>query len=101
MEKIYQSYYSIQSHKKVICVMLNYGAPNPDTPVPMLFDKPMEAALVSGQPLQLAENQTFINEEVELGVRIGMTGKNIHPDEYLKYISHYFLAIDFANRNLM
>lgn len=105
IEKIYQRYYSAHSHKKVVCVAHNYvklnaslGQPLPEKP--NWFDKPMSSVLLSGETLHLPAHFDNLNHEVELGVRIGMTGKNISPNDYLKHISHYFLAIDSANRTL-
>jgi acylpyruvate hydrolase len=38
--------------------------------------------------------------EVELGILIGMTGKNIQREHALDHVAGYFLAIDFTNRGL-
>lgn len=39
-----------------------------------------------------------IDHEVELGVIIGMTAKNIKKENVMDYIEGYFLGIDFTDR---
>ena len=38
--------------------------------------------------------------EVELGVVIGMRGRNIRPENVHRHIAGYFVGIDFCNRVL-
>ena len=68
--------------------------------MPIWFDKPMSSVLLSGQPLKLPSHFTKVVHEVELGVVIGMTGKNIKARNALDHIAGYFLSIDFTNRGL-
>ena len=64
----------------------------------MWFDKPLSALLTPGQALRLHAHQTIIHHEVELGVVIGMRGRNIRPENVHKHIAGYFVGVDFVNR---
>jgi len=57
----------------------------------VIFDK---------QPLKLLESFNYVVHEVELGVLLGMQGRNIQAKDARKHIAGYFLAIDFTNRGL-
>ena len=67
----------------------------------MWFDKPMTSLIMPGSTLTL---QGAIHEEVihevELGVVIGMRGRNIRPENVHRHIAGYFVGIDFCNRVL-
>lgn len=105
MQRIYQRYFSLHENKKVLCIARNYAAylqPGETAPtVPSFFDKPYSSIITNGQPLLLAKNQVEIFHEVELGLLIGMTGRNIHVDNWHKHIAGYFVGIDFVNRALL
>ena len=60
----------------------------------------MSSVLLPGEPLRLPSHFTKVVHEVELGVVIGMTGKNIQARHALDHVAGYFLAIDFTNRGL-
>ena len=64
----------------------------------MWFDKPLSALLTPGQALKLQANQELIHHEVELGVVIGMRGRNIRPENVDRHIAGYFVGVDFVNR---
>lgn len=51
------------------------------------------------QPLYL-KRENEIHHEVELGVLIGMTGKNISAKDWQHHIEGYFIGIDFTDRDL-
>ena len=63
----------------------------------MWFDKPMSSLLLPGSTLTLKGDTHY---EVELGVVIGMRGRNIKPENVQKHISGYFVGLDFTNRSL-
>ena len=67
----------------------------------MWFDKPMSALITPGSPLRLEPGQDQVHHECELGIVIGMRGKNIRREDALKHISGYFIGIDFTNRATM
>ena len=89
----------------MICIGRNYHAHivemNNAVPTePLWFDKPMSSLLAPGSPFRIEPGQDDIHHEIELGVVIGMRGKNIRPEDVLKHISGYFLGIDFTNRTV-
>jgi len=67
----------------------------------MWFDKPMTSLLKPGSPLKLVPGlHDDIHHEIELGVVIGMNGRNIKPENALKHIAGFFIGLDFTNRSL-
>ena len=103
MQALYQGYFSHEHQRKIVCIGRNYHAHiselNNSLPSePMWFDKPLSALLTPGQALRLHANQTNIHHEVELGVVIGMRGRNIRPENVHKHIAGYFVGVDFVNR---
>lgn len=103
VERLYKGLYNT-THNKILCVGRNYllhakemNAEPPKTPV--FFDKPLSSVIKSGQVLYLPRNNQ-IHHEVELGVLIGLTGKNIHAKDWQKYVEGYFIGIDFTDRDL-
>ena len=53
----------------------------------------------SGKVLYL-KRPTEKHHEVELGVVIGMTGKNINAKDWENYVEGYFLGIDYTDRDM-
>ena len=105
LEGIYSRYFTIGAQRKIICVGRNYHAhiaelSNAAPKEPLWFDKPMSSILLPGENLKWLPSYKDIHHEIELGVVIGMTGKNIEEKECMKHISGYFLGIDFTNRAL-
>ena len=103
MQALYQGYFSHEHQRKIVCIGRNYHAHiselNNSLPSePMWFDKPLSALLTPGQALRIHAHQTNIHHEVELGVVIGMRGRNIRPENVHKHIAGYFLGVDFVNR---
>ena len=83
----------------------NYHAHNKEmssqTPTnPVWFDKPMSSILLPGENFKYHPSFEEIHHELELGVVIGMNGKNIAEEDAMKHVSGYFLGIDFTNRVL-
>ena len=105
MTSIYQGYFSHEHQRKIVCIGRNYHAHiaelNNSLPSePMWFDKPLSALLTPGQALKLEESHVDVHHEVELGVVIGMRGRNIRPEDVHKHIAGYFIGVDFCNRVL-
>ena len=67
---------------------------------PMWFDKPLSSLLLNGETLAIVKDGSDIHHEVELGVVIGMRGKDIKRENAMKHIHGYFVGIDFTNRTL-
>ena len=105
MSSIYQSYFSHENQRKIVCIGRNYHAHiaelNNTLPTePMWFDKPLSALLTPGQALKLEKSHVDVHHEVELGVVIGMRGRNISPENAHRHIAGYFIGVDFCNRVL-
>ena len=66
---------------------------------PLLFEKVVSNVVKSGQTLYL-KRSSEVHHEIELGVLIGMTGRNIEAKDWKKHIEGYFLGIDFTDREL-
>lgn len=105
MERVYQGYFSPERQRKILCIGRNYRAHiaelNNNMPTePLWFDKPMSALLEPGAPFRLSPgiHEGSIHHECEMGVVIGMRGKNIRPEDALKHVAGYFVGIDFTNR---
>ncbi len=103
-ERLYKDIFT-QVHNKVVCIGRNYsdhakemGAAVPKQPI--LFDKAISRVVKSGDVLYLKTDDHEIHHEVELGVLIGKTGKNIVADRWKEHIRGYFLGIDFTDREL-
>lgn len=60
----------------------------------------MSSVIFDNEPLRLLPHFDKVFYEVELGLVIGMTGRNILPGDAYKHIRAYFLANDFSNRGL-
>lgn len=103
VERLYKSLYNTV-HNKVVCVGKNYanhakemGGEVPKQP--LLFDKAVSNVIKPGEILYL-RHQNEVHHEVELGVLIGMTGRNIEAKDWNKYVEGYFVGIDFTDRDL-
>ena len=66
---------------------------------PILFDKPLSSVMKSGEVLYLNRDNE-IHHEIELGILIGMTGKNIKARDWPAYVEGYFLGIDWTDRDI-
>ncbi len=90
---------------KLLCVGLNYrkhaeesGAPIPTSPV--LFSKFTNALAGHDDEVPLPSTATEYDYEVELGVVIGRTCRNVSVDEALDYVFGYVTANDLSARDL-
>ncbi|CDW87131.1 fumarylacetoacetate hydrolase family protein [Stylonychia lemnae] len=106
VERLYKSLYS-STHNKIICAGRNFfhsasvesGRHKGINNELVIFDKTFNSIMRSGEVLYL-QRENKIHHGVELGFMIGMTGKNIKPEEYDKYIEGYFIGIDFTDKDL-
>jgi len=91
--------------KKIVAIGRNYAAHakelgNEVPAAPFFFLKPTTSYIREGQPIQIPASIGEVHHEVELGVVIGKTGKNISADSALDYIAGYTLALDLTARDL-
>ena len=111
MEAIYQGYFSAANQGKILCIGMNYLAHNAELSYmglknnlptePLWFEKPLSTLLLSGQTFTLQPGiLKDIHHEVEVGIVIGMRGRNIKPENALHHIAGYFIGLDFTNRIL-
>ena len=61
----------------------------------------MSSVLFNKEPLHLLKHFDGVIHEVELGLVIGMAGKDVTPGNAMKHIGAYFLANDFTNRGMV
>ena len=90
---------------KIICVGLNYrrhahetNMPIPETPV--LFSKFGNTICGSGADVPLPNVATEYDYEVELGVVIGKSARNVSQEESLNHVLGYCTANDISVRDL-
>jgi 2-keto-4-pentenoate hydratase/2-oxohepta-3-ene-1,7-dioic acid hydratase in catechol pathway len=86
--------------KRIYGIAYNYGEVQEKDRAQIWFDKPLSSVIFDGEPLRLPAHFDSIAHEVELGLVVGMSGKDIKPQNALKHIQACFLAIDFTNRGL-
>ena len=91
--------------RKIIGVGRNYkshaiemGYTHPIEPV--LFLKPTSSYVTQGSPIVYPKLSSCLHYEVELGIVIGRSGKNIPVTEALQYVGGYVLAIDMTARDI-
>ncbi|KAK7110303.1 oxaloacetate decarboxylase, mitochondrial-like [Littorina saxatilis] len=93
-----------EAGRKIICVGRNYGAHaaelgNPVPEKPILFFKPTSSYLSEGSPIQIPKGCSSLHHEVELGIIIERTGKNISESSALDHVGGYILALDMTARD--
>lgn len=71
--------------------ILNISAP----PKPSIFLKPSSSYIVEGQCIKIPQGFA-VNQEVELGVVIGKTCKDVSEENALDYIGGYCVALDMT-----
>lgn len=90
--------------RKIICVGRNYsehakelGNAIPDKP--MLFLKPTSAYITEGHSIKIPLGCSSLHHEVELGVVIGSKCKDTNPEDVMKHVGGYVLALDMTARD--
>ena len=89
----------------IICVGLNYkkhaeetNAPIPESPI--LFNKFKNTINAHNKTVPLPKMSNEVDYEVELGIVIGKTCKDVSVDEALDYVGGYTAVNDFSARDL-
>lgn len=65
--------------KRIFGIAYNYGEVSERDRGQIWFDKPLSSVIFNGEPLRLPEHFDKVCFEVELGLVIGMAGKDILP----------------------
>jgi acylpyruvate hydrolase len=91
--------------RKLVCVGRNYAAHaaelgNAIPSKPVLFLKPSTSLCPSPSPILVPDEVTSLHHEVELGLVIGRTAKDISIQDAHSYVSGYVLALDMTARNI-
>ncbi|WP_284011436.1 2,4-diketo-3-deoxy-L-rhamnonate hydrolase [Haloarcula pelagica] len=89
---------------KIICVGLNYHdhAEEQDEEIPerpLLFGKSSTAVTNPGDPIVHPEELDEVDFEVELGVVIGRTAKDVSTEEAREYVAGYTAVNDVSGRD--
>ncbi|KAJ1986382.1 hypothetical protein H4R33_003394 [Dimargaris cristalligena] len=66
---------------------------------PFFFLKPTSSYVTPPQPIEVPQGCT-VHHEVELGVVIGQTGRDIAEADAMKHVAGYALALDLTARNM-
>ena len=91
--------------RKLVCVGRNYAAHakelgNAVPSKPVLFLKPSTSLALTPSPLLVPDEVTSLHHEVELGLVIGRTAKDISAADAHSFVSGYVLALDMTARNV-
>jgi acylpyruvate hydrolase len=94
----------VKQCRKIVAIGRNYAdhvkeLGNTIPTEPMLFLKPSSSFITSGQQIEIPKG-AIVHHELELGVIIGKTGKDISEKDAPSYISGYCLALDMTARNI-
>lgn len=90
---------------KIICLARTYKqhaeemkTKQPETP--LLFLKPSTAVIFSGESIIFPSVSNCLHHEVELGIVIGTTGKNIPQKNALDHVIGYLVGLDITARDI-
>ena len=91
--------------RKLVCVGRNYAAHakelgNAIPSKPVLFLKPSTSLAFPSSPILMPDEVTSLHHEVELGLVISRTARDISPHEAHQFVGGYVLALDMTARNL-
>lgn len=90
-----------KSSKKILGVGINYNAALKANPSltkpenPIIFLKPSTSLIEEGQNIIIPKGFT-VNEEIELGIVIGKTCKNVPENKAMEYVAGYCVALDLT-----
>lgn len=95
---------AITNPSKIICVGLNYKKHADETKLPypkepILFNKYNNALTGHLNEVTIPRTTERLDFEVELGIVIGKTGKNIEPKDALDYVFGYCTTNDLSARD--
>ena len=90
---------------KVVCVGRNYAEHakelnNPIPAEPILFIKPATAVQPFSEPVRWPQGRGECHHEVEIAVLIGELIKNVSPEQAVKAIAGFGVALDLTLRDL-
>jgi 2-keto-4-pentenoate hydratase/2-oxohepta-3-ene-1,7-dioic acid hydratase in catechol pathway len=90
---------------KIVCLARTYKkhAEEMKTSVtkdPLLFLKPSTAVIFDGDSIVIPSRSKCVHHEIELGVVISKTCKNINKDDALDYVLGYLIALDITARDI-
>ena len=78
MQRIYQRYFTPQHTTRIYGIAMNAGNIAENLRKDQhWFDKPVSSVIFNGEPIKLLKHMDGVAHEVELGVVIGMAGKDI------------------------
>jgi len=77
-----------------------YAAPPPGAITPQFFSKPATAITGPQDEIVIAPRNSAVDWEAELGVVIGQRGRNIRPEEALRYVFGYTIVNDVSERRM-
>ena len=91
--------------RKLVCVGRNYAAHakelgNAVPSKPVLFLKPSTSLCLSPMPILVPAEVTALHHEVELGLVIGRTARDISVADAHSFVSGYVVALDMTARNV-
>jgi acylpyruvate hydrolase len=94
----------LKNCRKIVAIGRNYAdhakeLGNAVPKEPMLFLKPTSSFITAGQKIEVPSG-AIVHHELELGVVIGKTGRDIPKEAAESYVSGYFLALDMTARNI-
>lgn len=96
---------AVSDPNKIICVGLNYrkhadetNSPYPESPI--LFTKYNNSLAGHHSEIKVPKNTDKLDYEVELGIVIGKTAKDVSKEEALDYVFGYVTANDISARDL-
>ena len=95
----------LSSCRKLVCVGRNYAAHakelgNAVPSKPVLFLKPSTSLCLTPSSILVPDEVSSLHHEVELGLVIGRTARDISVQDAHSYVSGYVLALDMTARNL-
>lgn len=90
---------------KIVCAGLNYTAhaAELDQPLPtepLVFLKPSSSIIAVGETIELPEQSSQVELEVELAMVVSQTAKNVSVEDAADYILGYTIANDVTARDL-
>jgi len=94
----------VEFGKKIVCVGRNYSEHvaelgNKIPEKPLLFLKPSSSYLVEGSPIVVPMGCSSLHHEIELGIVIGSKCSQAKPEEVMKCVGGYVLALDMTARD--
>ncbi|MEX2639544.1 MAG: fumarylacetoacetate hydrolase family protein [Balneolales bacterium] len=89
----------------IFCIGRNYAEHarelnNPVPASPVIFTKPLNSVIYSGDSIVIPPHSGDVHHEVEVVVAIGKTGKDIPEAKALTYIAGYGIGIDVTARDV-